>query len=149
MPGWLIFILVALLLLIGVVALLLLLPDTEATEGGSEQSGQVDVLPQATPPATLPPQVVAHPQTVAAPSAGRRPPIMLRPRPASGPKLTIGGRARPPAEEFRPTPPADNGTKMKLGQVKINLNAICRRTGRRIRVCSCERCGKEREQFGV
>jgi hypothetical protein len=144
MPGWLIFILVALLLLIGVVALLLLLPDTEATEGSAEQTGYTGV------PAFQAPPVATQLPPVAAPPGNRPPAIVLRPRPAAEPKLIIGRRPAPPtAAESGPMSVADNGTKMKLGQVKVNLNAICRRTGRRIRACSCERCGKEREQFGI
>jgi hypothetical protein len=145
MPGWLIFIFVALLLLIGIVAWLLILPDTEAAEGGGERAGRASV-PAAQPPpvATLPPSIVTSP-------VNRPPAIVLRPLPANEPRLIIGGRTttKSPPVEFRPAPPTDNGSKIKVGQVKVNLNVICRRTGRSMRVCSCGRCRKERTQFGL
>lgn len=150
MPGWLILIFVALLVLIGVVALLLLLPDTEATESGAAGAGRTSA-PAAPPPpaATRLPPVVTLPPPVAAPPVNKQP-IVLRPRPETGPKLFIGGRpATPPPKEFPPQPAGDNGNKMKVGPVKVNLNAICRRTGRSMRVCSCARCRKERAQFGL
>jgi hypothetical protein len=137
MPGWLFFIFVALLLLIGVVALLLLLPDTETTGGGTEAAGQTGV------PAM-------QPSPVATPAVNKPPAIVLRTLPATEPKLILRGLpATPPAGEFRPSPSGNEASKIKVGEVKVNLNVICRRTGRSMRVCSCERCRKERAQFGL
>jgi hypothetical protein len=143
MSNWLIIIFIALLLLIGVVALLLLLPDTEETESSAQEAGYTSVPAQQSLP------VATHPPPVAPPPVNRQPAIMLRLPPVPERKVILGPLpATPLPIEFRPPLAEGNGSKIMPRPVKVNLNVICRRTGRSMRVCSCERCGKERAQFG-
>jgi len=47
------------------------------------------------------------------------------------------------------TPPANNGFNMRNRRREVNLDALCRRTGKRRRVCVCVRCGEERAKLAT
>jgi len=47
------------------------------------------------------------------------------------------------------TTPANNGFSMRNRRREVNLEALCRRTGKRRRVCGCDRCSKERAKLAT
>lgn len=127
MPGWLIAVFVSLLVLAVVLAMILLFLKEEPSRTVSREEQQTVYRPQ-------------EQQTVAPPPVFRRRP------PATFRRKQIQGRnpAPLPKRKFTPGQPNTNGGKIETRKIKVNLDAICRVTGRAIRVCKCAKCQEER-----
>jgi hypothetical protein len=153
-PGWLIAVFVAFLLLF-IVALIF---AVHGAGSAKESSGPPPVSSPFSPPPISLPQVnraqinpppiswpTASPPPVAAPPKfRRRPPATFRRKEVRGnepmavPKINV-----PPAEANH------NGGKIRTATVKVNFDAICRKTGRVMRICRCIKCENERAKNGV
>src|SRR6266496_536589 len=129
MPGWLIALFVTLLFLVVVAALLLLFRWT-ASAGDEQRSVQ-----RPATPATFPHKPVA--------TFRRKQPATFRRRQGKETARTFSGKRSPPDVI------SNNGGNVEARTIKVNLDAICRVTGRSIRMCKCTKCDEERPRSGA